>query len=106
MMHGETIIITAFAVTNVFRLFAYLPQITLLLREKDTSAVSSATWSLFSVSNGVTAIYAASVAADVAMSLIFFANTICCAAIVVLVHRKRWKSRACGERATSSAHAR
>jgi len=104
-MHAETLIIVAFSVTNIFRLFAYLPQITLLLGEKDTSAVSSATWSLFSVSNGVTAIYAACVAADMTMSLVFFANTVCCATIVVLVHRKRRKSRGFGKDVASSANA-
>jgi uncharacterized protein with PQ loop repeat len=89
IMHAETIIIVTFSVTNIFRLFAYLPQIALLLSNKDTSSVSSATWSLFFVSNGMTAIYAASVTADMTMSLVFLANTVCCAAIVALVHWKR-----------------
>ena len=93
MTSAETIIIVAFSVTNVFRLFAYLPQIMLLLSEKDTSGVSSATWSLFLVANGMTAVYAASIAADTPMSLIFLANTLGCAAIVALVFRKRRKIR-------------
>jgi uncharacterized protein with PQ loop repeat len=93
MMRAETIIIVAFSVANIFRLFAYLPQIALLLRQNDTSAVSSTTWFLFFVSNGMTALYAASVAADATMSLIFLANTICCATILALVYRKRRKPR-------------
>jgi uncharacterized protein with PQ loop repeat len=93
MMHAETIIIVAFSVTNFFRLFAYLPQIALLLSERDTSAVSVATWLLFLVSNGMTALYAVIVAADMTMSLVFLANTICCATIVGLVHWKRRKRR-------------
>jgi uncharacterized protein with PQ loop repeat len=92
-MPAETIIIIAFSVTNVFRLFAYLPQIALLLSNKDTSSVSSATWSLFFVSNGVTAVYAASITADITMSVVFLANTACCAAIVALVHWKRRRLR-------------
>jgi uncharacterized protein with PQ loop repeat len=95
-MRAETIIIVSFSVTNIFRLFAYLPQIALLLSNKDTASVSSATWSLFFVSNGMTAIYAASVAADATMSLVFSANTVCCAIIVALVHWKRRRSRLFG----------
>lgn len=91
MMHAETIIIVVFSVTNIFRLFAYLPQIALLLSERDTSAVSIATWLLFFVSNGMTAVYAAIIAADATMSLVFLANTVCCGTIVALVYRKRRK---------------
>jgi uncharacterized protein with PQ loop repeat len=93
MMHAETIVIVAFSITNIFRLFAYLPQIALILSDKDTSAVSVTTWLLFFASNGVTVLYAMIVAADMTMSLVFLANTICCATIVGLVHWKRWKSR-------------
>jgi uncharacterized protein with PQ loop repeat len=58
MMHAETIVIVAFSITNIFRLFAYLPQIALILSDKDTSAVSVTTWLLFFASNGVTVLYA------------------------------------------------
>lgn len=104
-MRAETIIIITFSVTNIFRLFAYLPQIALLLSNKDTSSVSSATWSLFFVSNGMTAIYAASVAADTTMSLFFLANTVCCATIVALVHWKRRRLRQFGMCPEPSANA-
>lgn len=106
MMRGETTIIVAFAIVNTFRVLAYLPQIALLLRSNDTSTVSSATWFLFLVSNAVTAIYAASVAADIVLSLVFLANTVCCATIVALVYRKRWKSRKFWTCIASSANER
>jgi len=102
MMHTETVIIVAFSIANAFRLLAYLPQIMLLLKQNDTSAVSTATWTLFLVSNAVTALYAARVTADATMCVVFFANTLCCAAIVALVHGKRWKSRRVGMCGSSS----
>jgi uncharacterized protein with PQ loop repeat len=105
MMHAETVIVVAFSVANVLRLLAYLPQIVLLVRQNDTSAISSATWSLFLVSNAVTALYAARVAADPAMCLAFLANTLCCAAIVALVYAKRRKSPPCERLAPSAAGA-
>ncbi|QDP21040.1 hypothetical protein [Bradyrhizobium cosmicum] len=89
----ENIIFVAFAVANAFRLLAYLPQISVLLRQKDAAAVSSATWLLFTVSNGITAVYAARIVADTAMALTFASNTICCATIVALVQYKRRKIR-------------
>ena len=93
MKSPETIIAFAFAVANVCRLLAYLPQISILLKQGDVAAVSSATWVLFCVSNGITAIYAAQIVADTAMALTFAANTICCGTIVALVQHKRRKTR-------------
>ena len=95
-MHAETIVIVAFSITNIFRLFAYLPQIVLLLNAKDTSSVSVATWLLFLVSNAVTALYALIVVSDITMSLVFLANMICCASILGLVRWKRWRLRHSG----------
>jgi uncharacterized protein with PQ loop repeat len=93
MTSTETIIFVAFSVANACRLLAYLPQISVILRKNDTTAVSSATWLLFFVSNAVTAVYAAKVAADLAMTLTFTANTICSGTIVALVHYRRTKFR-------------
>jgi uncharacterized protein with PQ loop repeat len=104
-MRAETIIIVAFSVTNICRLFAYLPQIALLVRERDTAAVSSSTWLLFFLSNGMTAIYAASVVVDLTMALVFLANTCCCGAIVALVHLKRRKPQQFGRGPQASANA-
>jgi hypothetical protein len=89
MKSPETIIFVAFGFANVCRLLAYLPQISILLKQSDVAAVSSATWLLFAVSNAVTAVYAAQIVADAAMALTFAANTICCGTIVVLVQYKR-----------------
>lgn len=93
MKSPETIIFAAFTIANVCRLLAYLPQISILVRQSNATAVSSATWSLFTVSNAITAIYAVQIIADTAMAVTFTANTICCATIVALVHCKRRKVR-------------
>jgi uncharacterized protein with PQ loop repeat len=106
MMHAETIIIVAFSIPNIFRLFAYVPQIALLLSEKDASAVSSATWLIFFVSHATTALYAVSVAADATMALVFLANTIFCATIIALLYRNRKRSRPFRRQEVQSAIAR
>jgi hypothetical protein len=93
MKNPETIIFVAFAASNFCRLLTYLPQISVLLKQTDVAAVSSATWLLFAVSNGVTAVYAAQIVADAAMALTFTANTVCCITIVALVQYKRTKLR-------------
>ncbi len=93
MKSPEIIIFVAFAFANVCRLLAYLPQISMLLKQRDVAAVSSTTWLLFAVSNGVTAVYAARIVADTVMALTFTANTICCATIVALVQYKRKQMR-------------
>ena len=58
-----------------------LPQISIILKQNDVAAVSSATWLLFAVSNSVTAVYAAQIVADTAMAMTFTANTACCITI-------------------------
>jgi uncharacterized protein with PQ loop repeat len=88
----ENIIFAAFAVANACRLLAYFPQISLLIKQRDTASVSSATWLLFSMTNGITALYAIRIVGDVAMALAFASNTICCATIVAIVQYRRWKS--------------
>lgn len=89
MSDSQTIILIAFSIANSFRLFAYVPQITVLLRQRDTAAVSSTTWIMFFVSNATTAIYAAAVVADGTMAAVFLANTVCCGVIVLPVYWKR-----------------
>ena len=59
MTTPETIIFVAFSIANACRLLAYLPQISVIFKESDAAAVSSATWLLFFLSNAITAIYAA-----------------------------------------------
>lgn len=90
----EILVFYAFSITNVGRLLAYLPQILLLLRDRGPAATTSGlTWALFLVSNCATAAYAAVLADDLGMTLMFAANAVCCAAIVALVlhRRQQWR---------------
>jgi hypothetical protein len=94
MITAEAAVLIAFSAANACRLVAYLPQIVALLKETNgAAAVSGATWILFLISNGVTAVYASVVCADIALTAIFSANSLCCAAIVLLIFRKRSQSR-------------
>ena len=93
MPTAESLIFVAFSVVNACRLLAYLPQISVIIKNRDAAGVSSATWLLFFLSNGMTCIYAARIVADMSMALTFLANTICCGTIVMLVHYKRRKCR-------------
>ena len=94
MITAEAVILIVFSLANACRLLAYLPQIATILRDNGGArAVSCATWILFFISNGATAIYAAVVSIDFAMAAVFSANTLCCATIVLLVYRKRRQLR-------------
>ena len=86
MTTAKSIIFVAFSVVNACRLLAYLPQISVIIKNRDATAVSSATWLLFFLSNGVTwDLNAARVTADMRCAVTFLANTICCGTIVMLV---------------------
>jgi hypothetical protein len=84
------IVIVAFAITNGLRVVAYLPQIIRLARDDSgAAAVSCCTWFLFLVSHISTATYAALVLNEPWMTIVFTANAICSAAIVVLTMLRR-----------------
>lgn len=90
MATAQNVLVLAFLLTNLARILAYLPQIIAIARDAGPAkAVSGATWSLFLVSNLTSALYAATISADLAMTIAFAANTACCALIVGLLCWKR-----------------
>lgn len=90
MITTENAVVLAFLITNTGRVLTYLPQIVAIARDRNRAvAVSCVTWSLFSVSNLASALYAGLVAADIAMLVAFAANTLCCAVIIGLLCWKR-----------------
>lgn len=92
-MSAESVVIVAFSITSACRLLAYMPQIVLLSNDSTGArSVSRTTWIMFFTANAATASYAAVVAADIAMVVVFVANTLCCGAIVALLYRSRWRS--------------
>ncbi len=90
MSVAQDIIIVVFSVTNACRIIAYAPQIVRLVLDRNGSAgVSSATWSLFFISNAATAAYAGTILGDVWMAVIFTLSAACSLAIVALALRAR-----------------
>jgi hypothetical protein len=82
--------LTLFALCNALRVFAYLPQIVAIARDRSGAcAVSQTTWGLFAASNLSTMAYAVFALQDWVMAAIFGASAGCCLAIVGLTALKR-----------------
>ena len=76
-MTGAEVVILLFSVCNSLRLFAYLPQLVSVLRDRNgASGVSLTTWTLFTLANGSTTTYALIIIGDTRMSVLFAFNTI------------------------------
>lgn len=89
-MTGADVAMTAFAVSNVVRILAYLPQLVRIARDQgDARAVSCTTWSLFALSHLATVSYALTVIGDLTMAAVFALNGIACLAILGLTILKR-----------------
>ena len=85
-----------FAVCNSARVFAYLPQMIRIGRDRSgVAAVSCATWLLFAISNVSTAGYGLLHLGNWQMAVVFGANAACCSTIVglTLFKRRRFRSR-------------
>jgi hypothetical protein len=82
--------VTAFTVLNGARMFAYLPQIVCVHRDRSgASSVSMMTWAMFFSANVATVFYALAVVGDRVMAGVFAANALACIAIFALILRKR-----------------
>ncbi len=82
--------IAIFAVTNMVRVLAYVPQILRVARDRDgAAAVSCLTWLMFAVSHLSTVAYALIVVDDWRMAAIFAVNLMCCLLIIGLTCYKR-----------------
>jgi predicted lysophospholipase L1 biosynthesis ABC-type transport system permease subunit len=82
--------VSAFTVLNGARIFAYLPQIACVHRDRSgASSVSMMTWGMFFSANLATVLYALVVVGDQIMAAIFAANATACAVIFALILRKR-----------------
>jgi MFS family permease len=89
-MSPAEIVLALFAVCNSVRVFAYLPQIVAVARDRGgASAISYTTWGLFAVSHLSTVGYAVVVVDDWRMAFVFTANALCCLLIVILTAWKR-----------------
>lgn len=82
--------LAVFTICNTLRVFAYLPQIVKIGRDRQgAAAISYTTWMLFGASHLSTVAYAVLVVDDWRMAAIFAANTLCCGIIVGMTAWKR-----------------
>jgi uncharacterized protein with PQ loop repeat len=82
--------LVVFTVCNTARVFAYLPQMVKISRDRQgASAISYTTWVLFGVSHLSTTAYAVLVLNDWRMAAVFAANALCCIIIVGLTVWRR-----------------
>lgn len=84
------IALAAFALCNSIRVFAYVPQIVSVARDRNgATAISYTTWGLFALSHLSTVAYAILTLDDWRMAAVFAANAACCTIILGLTALKR-----------------
>ncbi len=81
---------TAFALLNVGRVLAYMPQIICIYRCRNgAAAVSLMTWLMFTAANVATVAYALTVSSDLVVAGVFALNALFCFIITALVAFRR-----------------
>jgi hypothetical protein len=91
----STIAFLLFAAFSGLRIFSYLPQIYRVAHDPNgASAISYATWGLWTGSNLATALYAYANLRDVYLAGVSTVYAICCVAVIVLTIAKRRRSAA------------
>ena len=79
-----------YAVCNVVRLLFYVPQIVAVAREcSGAHAISIVTWTFWSLSHAVTAVYCYAIVHDALLGFMMWGNAFGCFAVVVLTTAKR-----------------
>ena len=79
-----------FTIFNGLRVVSYLPQIVRVARDRHgASAISYATWLLWTGANATTGLYAHINLNDSALAAINWLNAACCALVIVLTAYKR-----------------
>jgi hypothetical protein len=90
MMEISTIAFLLFAAFSGLRTFSYVPQIYRVARDSNgASAISYATWGLWTGSNLATALYAYASLRDAYLAGVSIVYAVCCAAVIVLTIAKR-----------------
>jgi hypothetical protein len=83
-----------FSIFNALRIVSYVPQIFSVARDSNgASAISYATWALWTASNASTALYAAVNLGDRPLAMINMMNAACCMVVIVLTIYKRKQFR-------------
>lgn len=92
----EDITLTAFAMSNSVRIFAYIPQIRkAAIDANGASAISYTTWGVFFVTHVSTVAYALVNREDPWLAICFAGNALCCLSIlaIALVNRCSYMRR-------------
>lgn len=83
-----------FTTFNGLRIVSYLPQIHRVAVDRNgASAISYATWALWTAANASTAFYAFTHLGDLIMTALNLVNTLCCMAVIALTAVKRRRFR-------------
>jgi uncharacterized protein with PQ loop repeat len=91
-----------FLVTNVGRVFAYLPQIRAALACRNgAKSISRFTWGYFALSHATVSIYGFFVLQDISMGAVFLGNCIACCTLVAIV---TWKQSGRSMMQEASSH--
>jgi hypothetical protein len=94
-MEISTIAFLLFAAFSGLRTLSYLPQIYRVARDANgASAISYATWGLWTGSNLATALYAYANLRDVYLAGVSIVSAACCAAVIALTIAKRRRNAA------------
>src|SRR3954452_15094795 len=80
----------AYTVSNSFRIFAYIPQIVRLARDKSgCAAISCPTWAMLLAAHVTDTAYAIFNVGDAGMATLFTGHALCCIAILAVAYWKR-----------------
>jgi hypothetical protein len=89
-METSSLAFALFAAFSGLRVFSYLPQIRRVAHDPNgASAISYATWSLWTGANLATALYAFADLGDIYLAGVSMVYAVCCAAVIVLTIAKR-----------------
>jgi hypothetical protein len=89
-MQLTEITLALFSLCNIIRCVSYLPQILVLVRDREgAKAISCATWSSWIAANGSTAAYALINVTDWALFTVSILNALACAVVVLITVWKR-----------------
>jgi amino acid permease len=105
-METASVTFAIFAAFSGLRMFSYLPQIRKVARDPNgASAISYATWSLWTGANLATALYAFANLGDMYLAFVSTVYALCCATVIVLTMVKR-HGLALGKEAWHRRHVR
>jgi uncharacterized protein with PQ loop repeat len=84
-----SVLVVAYSLSSLIRLYFYLPQIRSVLRSSDAAAINVPTWVVWSCHNLLSALYGWYVTHDMQFALFFLASAGCTTLIASVAARKQ-----------------